>query len=174
MVTKEATAATVKGDIGRITTKLAFAAIVIIQNAMLAAGSPPANDAPINEITQYYVDNSESLTIAVGLVAINMPLLLVFATGIYGHIRSAGHWARLGVGGVFVMAPIFAITTALQASLVFTAGERADQEGLIQLLWTLHSAVFVMNGVALGITLGSLARAAHLARLTPAWAAYLV
>src|SRR3954447_22240061 len=57
---------------------IAFAVSVVIENAVLAVTGAPAYDAPIEEVLAYYAAHRDSVAIASALVALYLPLLLVF------------------------------------------------------------------------------------------------
>ena len=57
--------------------------------------------APIEEVLAYHADNRGPVAIAVGQEALNLPLLLLFVTGLHGLVERRGaagaDWSRLAV-----------------------------------------------------------------------------
>ena len=78
---------------------IAYAVSVVIENAVLGAASAPTYGAPIEEVLAHYAANRDSVAIAAGLVALELPLLLVFVTGLHGLVERRGgagaDWSRL-------------------------------------------------------------------------------
>src|SRR5919199_113624 len=79
---------------------VALAASVAIENAVLAGGGGPSFGAPMEEVLAF-AQNREALEIAVGLQAVELPLLLLFVTGLHGLVGRRGaagtDWSRLAV-----------------------------------------------------------------------------
>ena len=73
---------------------IAFAVSVVMENAVLAGTGAPTFGAPIEEVLAYYAANRDAVAIASSLVALNLPLLLVFVTGLHGLVERRG-----GAGG---------------------------------------------------------------------------
>jgi hypothetical protein len=156
---------------------LGFASLVLFQNVFLLRDSPLA-DASIAEISEFYLENEGAVAVALALVAINIPLLLLFASGftarvqqIAGGIMPLG--GRVGYAGAIGVAITFAVVSTTQAALVANAATLAGEPALTQLLWDLHSGAFAFSQVVLALTLGAFAWAGRSTGLTPAWLAYL-
>src|SRR5207248_5294118 len=95
--------------------------------------------------------------IAVGWVALNIPLLLVFGAAVSRRLERAepaAAWARAGFGGLVLVCAAFTATTLLQATLVARARSLAAA-GQLGLVWDLHSAAFAMSGAALATVLAA-------------------
>lgn len=154
---------------------LAFAAFVILQNAVLLVGNPMPN-ASLADIQDFYETGSGRISIAVGLVALNVLLLIGFgatATKRLERAAAAVVPARAAFAGIIVLAGAFLTTTLLQAVLVTRVDQlvAADQ---LQLLWDIHTAAFAMSATGLGVTLAGLSYGALVAGdLVPRWTAYL-
>ena len=153
---------------------VAFVVLVIVQNAALA-GNAPQFDASVDEIAKYYSENTGTISIAIALVMINLPLLLWFGTGVISKI-----WSRidlqlvvLPLGCLFLLAATFLATTVLQITLVLNEEGLADNASVTNILFDLHNAAFVANMTALGLTLASFSFAAARAGLMPGWTAWL-
>lgn len=151
---------------------IALAASVVIQNAVVQAGAPVFGD-PIEEVLAYYAQNRDSLAIAVGQEAVNLPLLLVFVTGLHGLVSSRGaagtDWSRLAVAAGATLSAIFALGAVSQIAAVLSADGLAEPSPAFELAWQLHAAAFALALPALATTFVGAALAAHAARLTPPW-----
>src|SRR6187431_3137316 len=62
-------------------TAIASAASVLIDNAVVAWAGTPSYAAPIKEVLAFHANHPGAVAIAVGLEALNVPLLLGFLTG---------------------------------------------------------------------------------------------
>ena len=69
---------------------IAFAVSVAIENAVLAGSGGPTYGAPIEEVLAWLADNRVAVAIASSQVALNLPLLLVFVTGLHGLVERRG------------------------------------------------------------------------------------
>ena len=154
---------------------LLFAAGVALQNGVLLAGNPMP-DASLAEIGDFYRNGSGRISVAVGLVAINMVALLVFGSVVTKRLErnaQASVAARVAFGGIILLGGAFLTTTLLQATLVAAVDELAAGNQL-QLLWDVHTAAFVMSAIGLGITLAGLSAGSLLeGNVVPRWTAYM-
>src|SRR6478609_7382845 len=66
---------------------IAFAVSVAIENAVLAGTGARAFGDPIEEVLAYYAANRVSVAIASSAIALSMPLLLMFVTGLHGLVE---------------------------------------------------------------------------------------
>jgi hypothetical protein len=138
---------------------IAFVVSVVIENAVLAVTGAPTFDAPIEEVLAYYAANRDSVAIASGLVALYLPLLLVFVTGLHGLALAAGA----------TLSAIFVLVNVLQIGLAVSAGGLAEPTPEVELVWQVHAAAFALALPTLGTTFIGTALAAHASGLTPAW-----
>src|SRR5918995_7231385 len=80
---------------------IAFAVLVVIENVLFAVTGALSYDAPIEDVLAYYAANRDAVAIVSGLVALYLPLLLVFVTGLHGLVERRGgagaDWSRLAV-----------------------------------------------------------------------------
>src|SRR4051794_27336488 len=80
---------------------IAFAVSVVIENAVDFFPTAPTFGAPIEEGLAYYAATGASVAIATGVVALSLPLLLVFVTGLHGLVERRGgagaEWSRLAL-----------------------------------------------------------------------------
>src|ERR687893_2310671 len=91
---------------------LALAASVVFQNVMFAPGGAPTYAAPLGEVLAYHAENRGTLAVAVGQEAVNLPLLLLFVTGLHGLVQRRGgagaDWSRLAVAAGATLSAVFA------------------------------------------------------------------
>ena len=152
---------------------MALAALVVLENAVLAATGAPSYSAPINDVLDYYAANRGSVAIASGLVAVYLPLLLVCVTGLHGLVERRGgagaDWSRLAVATGASLSATFVLVNVLQVGLALSARGLAEPTPVFELVWQVHAAAFALAMPMLGATLIGTALAAHASRLTPAW-----
>ncbi|GAB3250259.1 hypothetical protein [Kineosporia babensis] len=154
-------------------TAIALAASVTIQNAVVVwAGAPDYGD-PIEKVLAFHAEHRAEVAIAVGLEALNLPLLLGFLTGLHGLVRlrgSAGQdFSRLAVAAGASLAAVFALYAVMWNGVVLSAGELAEPTPEFELAWQLHAAAFALALPALGTTFIGAALAAQASGLTPPW-----
>ena len=152
---------------------IALAASVAIQNAMFVGVDAPAYGDPIEEVLAWHAQNRVAVAIAVGLEALNLPLLLGFVTGLHGLVGRRGgagaDWSRLAVAAGATLSAVYALYAVLWIGIVLSAGELAEPSPTFELAWQLHAAAFALALPALGTTFIGAALAAHASGLTPAW-----
>jgi hypothetical protein len=154
-------------------TAIALAASMAIQNAVFAWTGPPTYGDPIEEVLAWHAQNRVTVAIAVGLEALNVPLLLGFVTGLHGLVGRRGgagaDWSRLAVAAGATLSAVFAFYAVLWDGVVLSAGELTEPSPTFELAWQLHAAAFALALPALGTTFIGAALAAHASGLTPAW-----
>src|SRR5690349_20993865 len=152
---------------------IAFAVLVVIENAVLAVTGALPYSAPIEEVLAYYAANRDAVAIASGLVALYLPLLLVFVTGLHGLVQRRGgagtDWSRLAVAAGATLSAIFVLVNVLQIGLTLSASGLAEPTPEFALVWHAHAAAFALTLPMLGTTCISSALAAHASGLTPPW-----
>jgi hypothetical protein len=152
---------------------IAFAVSMAIQNAMFVGVDAPAYGDPIEEVLAWHAQNRVVVAIAVGLEALNVPLLLGFLTGLHGLVGRRGgagaDWSRLAVAAGATLSAVMAFYAVLWDGVVLSAGELAEPSPVFQLAWQMHAASFALSLPALGTTFIGAALAAHASRLTPPW-----
>lgn len=162
-------------DRGRLVgaAAIAFAVLVVIENVLFAVAGAPPYDAPIEEVQAYYAANRDAVAIVSGLVALYLPLLLVFVTGLHGLVERRGgagaDWSRLAVAAGATVSANFVLVNVLQIGLALSAGGLAEPTPAFELVWQLHAAAFALVLPMLGTTFIGAALAAHASGLTPAW-----
>jgi hypothetical protein len=152
---------------------IAVAVSVVIENAVLAGTGAPSYGAPIEDVLAYYAANRYAVAIASGLVALYLPLLLLFVTGLHGLVERRGgqgaEWSRLAVAAGASLSAIFVLVNVLQIGLALSADRLAELLPVFELFWQVHAAAFAMALPMLGATFVGSALAAHASGLTPAW-----
>lgn len=147
-----------------------FAVGVLLQNAILLQGMPLPG-AEIDDVLAFYTSKRAPASIATGWVAINIPLLLAFGSGISERLARdprSSLWARVGLVATVLLAAAFSVTTALQALLLARA-EALHAASLLGVIWDLHTAAFAMSGTALAVVLGAFSLGARATPVVPKW-----
>ena len=154
-------------------TAIALAASVAVQNAVLISTGAPGYGDPITEVLAFHAEQRGAVAIAVGLEALNLPLLLGFVTGLHGILRRRGgrgaDWSRLAVAAGASAAAVLAFYAVLWDGVVLSAGELTEPSPELVLTWQMHAAAFAWALSALGTTLIGAALATHAAGMTPPW-----
>src|SRR5918999_1465514 len=152
---------------------VALAASVAVQNAMFAPGGAPTYAAPLGEVLAYHAENRGTLAVAVGQEAVNLPLLLLFVTGLHGLVQRRGgagaDWSRLAVAAGATLSAIFALVISTHIAVVLAADGLAEPTPAFELVWQLHAAAFALALPALGATFIGAALATHASGLTRPW-----
>jgi len=154
-------------------TAIALAVSLVVQNAVVASAGAPAYGDPIREVLAFHAQHRGAVAFANGLEALNLPLLLVFLTGLHGLVGRRGgagaDWSRLAVAAGATLSAVFALYAVLWNGVVLSAGELAEPSPVFELVWQLHAAAFALVLPALGTTLIGAALATHAISLTPRW-----
>ncbi len=91
---------------------IAYAASMIVQNALFAVTGAPDYSAPLGAGLTYHAENQGALTVTAGLEAVNMVLLLLFVTALHGLVQRRGvagtDWSRLAVAAGATLSALFA------------------------------------------------------------------
>ena len=152
---------------------IALVASLVIQNAVLVWAGAPGFGDPIEKVLAFHAEHRGAVAIAVGSEALNLPLLLVFVTGLHGLVGRRGgagaDWSRLAVAAGATLAALFALYAVLWNGVVLSAGELAEPSPLFELVWHLHAGAFALALSALGTTFIGAALAAHASRLVAPW-----
>jgi len=152
---------------------IAFAVLVVIENVLFAVTSALPYGAPIEEVLAYYAANRGAVAIVSALVALYLPLLLVFVTGLHGLVERRGgagaDWSRLALAAGATLSAIFVLVNVLQIGLAVSAGGLAEPTSAFELVWQIHAAAFAMALPTMGTTCIGAALATHASGLTPAW-----
>ena len=154
-------------------TAIASAALVVIDNAVVTWAGTPGYWDPIKEVLAFHADNRAAVAIAVGLEALNVPLLLGFLIGLHGLVGRRGgagaDWSRLAVAAGATLSAVMAFYAVLWDGVVLSAVGLTEPSPTFELAWQMHAAAFAWSLPALGTTFIGAALAAHASGLTPAW-----
>ena len=154
-------------------TAIASAAAVLIDNVVVGWVNSPTYAAPMKEVLAFHANHPGVVAIAVGLEALNVPLLLGFLTGLHGLVRRRGgagaDWSRLAVAAGATLSAVTALYAVLWEGVVLSAGELTEPSPGLELAWQMHAAAFAWSLPALGTTFIGAALATHAIRLTPPW-----
>ena len=154
-------------------TAIASAAAVLIDNVVVGWVNSPTYAAPMKEVLAFHANHPGAVATAVGLEALNVPLLLLFLTGLHGLVGRRGgagaHWSRLAMAAGASFSAVTAFYAVLWDGVVLSAGELTEPSPVLQLAWHMHAAAFAWSLPALGTTFIGAALAAHAIRLTPPW-----
>jgi hypothetical protein len=163
---------------------LAYAASMIVQNAMFVGGvaqllglgdgtSAPTYGDPLGVVLAYHAANRGAVAVAAGLEALNMLLLLLFVTGLHGLVQRRGgagaDWSRLAAAAGSTLSVLSALTIATHIAVVLVAVGLTEPTPAFALIWQLHAAVFALALPALGATFIGAALATHASGLTRPW-----
>jgi len=154
-------------------TAIASAAAVLIDNVVVGWVNSPTYAAPMKEVLAFHANHPGAVATAVGLEALNVPLLLLFLTGLHGLVGRRGgagaHWSRLAMAAGASFSAVTAFYAVLWDGVVLTAGDLTEPSPVLELAWQMHAAAFAWSLPALGTTFIGAALAAHAIRLTPPW-----
>jgi hypothetical protein len=152
---------------------IAFAVLVAIENVLFAVTGALTYGAPIEEVLAYYAANRDSVAIVSGLVALYLPLLLVFLTGLHGLVERRGgagaDWSRLALAAGATLSATLVLFNVLQIGLAISAGGLDEPTHAFEIVWQIHGAAFGLALPMLGVTCIGGAIAAHASGLTPTW-----
>src|ERR687891_971692 len=150
---------------------VALAASVVFQNVMFTGA--PSYAAPLGEVLAYHAENRGAVAVAVGQEAVNLPLLLLFVTGLHGLVQRRGgagaDWSRLAVAAGATLSAVFALVITTHIAVVLAADGLAEPTPAFELVWQLHAAAFALVLPALGATFIGAALATHASGLTWPW-----
>ena len=154
-------------------TAIASAAAVLIDNVVVGRVNSPTYGAPMKEVLAFHADHPGVVAISVGLEALNVPLLLLFVTGLHGLVGRRGgagaDWSRLAVAAGATFSAVVAFYAVLWDGVVLSAGELTEPSPVLELAWQMHAAAFAWSLPALGTTFIGAALATHASGLTPPW-----
>jgi len=154
-------------------TAIASAAAVLIDNVVVGWVNSPTYAAPMKEVLAFHANHPGVVAIAVGLEALNLPLLLLFLTGLHGLVGRRGgagaDWSRLAMAAGATLSAVTAFYAVLWDGVVLAAGDLTEPSPVLELAWHMHAAAFAWSLPALGTTFIGAALATHAIRLTPPW-----
>jgi hypothetical protein len=148
---------------------LGFAAVIVLANVIMVPTGLPTTGADTADAIAYFSTNRGVVGVASALTPAAWALSTVFAAGAVAALwrsdRERGEaWSLVGFAGVLLQNGAFAAVVALRLALA------DDPTGV---LWSLHDALFTLNGVFLALALVGLSVSGRHAGLIPAWHARL-
>ena len=153
-------------------TAIALVVSVVIQNAVLASGAPTYSD-PMTQVLTFHSEHRGLVTLAVGLEALNVPLLLGFVTGLHGLVTHRGRsglgGSRLAVAAAATASSAFVLYAVLWMGVVLSARDLSAPTDTLEVIWRMHAAAFGFALAALGATFAGAAWAASASGLTRGW-----
>ena len=106
---------------------------------MVSSAGTTTYAAPIKEVLAFHAENRAAVAIAVRLEALNLPLLLLFVTGLHGLVGRRGaagaDWSRLAVAAGATFSAVTAFYAVLSDGVVLSAGELAEPSPVLELAW---------------------------------------
>lgn len=153
-------------------TAIALVVSVVIQNVVLASGAPTYSD-PMTQVLTFHSEHRGLVTLAVGLEALNVPLLLGFVTGLHGLVTRRGRsglgGSRLAVAAAATASSAFVLYAVLWMGVVLSARDLTAPTDTLEVIWRMHAAAFGRALAALGATFAGAAWAASASGLTRGW-----
>ncbi|ROP40402.1 hypothetical protein [Saccharothrix texasensis] len=148
---------------------LGFATLIVLANVIMVPTGLPTTGADTAEVIAYFSANRGAVGVASALTPAAWASSTVFAAGAVAALwrsdRERGEaWSLVGFAGVLLQNGAFAAVTALRLAAA------DDPTGA---LWSLHDALFTLNGVFLASALVGLSLSGRHAGLIPAWHARL-
>ncbi|MEU4768742.1 hypothetical protein AB0H12_36385 [Actinosynnema sp. NPDC023794] len=148
---------------------LGFAALIVLANVIMVPTGLPKTGADAAEVIAYFSANRGVVGVGSALTPAAWALSTVFAAGAVAALwrsdRGRGEaWSLVGFAGVLLQNGAFAGVTALRLAV-------ADDPG--GALWSLHDALFTLNGVFLALALLGFSVGGRHAGLVPVWQARL-
>lgn len=151
---------------------LAYAASVVVQNAMFGSTAPDYS-TPLSTVLTYHADNQSALAITSGLETTNMVLLLLFVTLLHGLVQRRGgkgsDGSRLAVVAGATLSSLSALLIATHIAVIVIANGLTEPNTAFEIMWRLHAAVLALMLPALGATFIGAAFATHASGLTRPW-----
>ena len=153
-------------------TAIALVVSVVIQNVVLASGAPTYSD-PMTQVLTFHSQHRGLVTLAVGLEALNVPLLLGFVTGLHGLVTRRGRsglgGSQLAVAAAATASSAFVLYAVLWMGVVLSARDLTAPTDTLEVIWRMHAAAFGFALAALGATFAGAAWAASASGLTRGW-----
>lgn len=153
-------------------TAIALVVSLVVQNAVLASGAPTYGD-PMTQVLAFHAEHRVAVGVAVGLEALNVPLLLGLVTGLHGIVarrgRAGADWSRLAVAAAATTCTAFILYAVLWIGVVLYAQDLTAPTPTFEVIWRMHAAAFAFALAAVGVTFAGAALATTASGLAPAW-----
>lgn len=152
---------------------IAFAVLWVIENVLFAVTDAPSYGDPIEDVLAYYAANHVTVAVISGLVALYLPLLLVFLAGLHGLVTRRGgagaDWSRLALAAGATLSATLVLFNVLQIGFALSAGGPAEPKYAFEIVWQIHAAAFGLALPMVAATCIGGAIATHSSGLTPTW-----
>lgn len=153
---------------------ITYAASLAIQNVLAAATGAPSYADNLADVLAFHATHRNAVAAAVGLEALNLPLLLAFLARLHMLVvrRRGGSGAlasRLALAAGSTLSAAFMMYAAAWIGVVLYARTYTEASPALQLAWQMHAAAFALSMPALGTTFIGAAFAGHSSGLTPPW-----
>lgn len=152
---------------------IGFAVLWVTENALFAATGAVPYDAPTEDVLAFYAGGRNTIAVISGLVALYLPLLLVFVAGLpsLGERRGGGgaEWSHLAVAAGATLSATLVLFNVTQIGLALSAPGLAEPTQAFKLVWQIHAAAFGLALPMAGMTCIGAALATHESGLTPPW-----
>jgi hypothetical protein len=150
---------------------IGFATLIVLANVILLPAGAPSTGAGLDEVLGFFGANSAVLGVASALTPAAWALATVFGAVTVAAARRSGDpgaqaWSLTGFAGIVAQNVTFLSVVALRLALTSPG---ARDERVAGALWTLHDAVFTLNGTFLALALVGLSIGGRRARLIRRW-----
>ncbi|WP_459958823.1 hypothetical protein [Nocardia sp. IFM 10818] len=150
---------------------IGFALVILGVNLALLPIRPPTTGAAIDKVAAFYTDHGDSAGAIMAVIPLGWILSTVFAASGVAALwsterRTVSAWALVGFAGVLLQNGAFAMVVALRSALAATPDHSTPA---IAGLWTLHDAIFLLNGTFLALALLGFSLAGRHADLLRPW-----
>ncbi|WP_223178666.1 2-oxoglutarate/malate transporter [Streptomyces boluensis] len=134
---------------------IGFAAMIVLGNAVMVPAGLPLSGAEIDEVTTFFATQGTAVGIGSALAPAGWILATLFGAGALAALwrseQGRGEaWSLLGFAGLALQNVTFAGVVATRLALTSTASHDASATTA---LWSLHDAVFTLNGTFLALAL---------------------
>ncbi|GIG66133.1 DUF4386 family protein [Phytomonospora endophytica] len=151
-----------------------FAALIVLGNAVLVPAGMPVTGTETGEVLAFFAGERTAVGLAAALTPLTWVLAALFGAGAVRALWDAEHerrqaWALAGLAGLILQNALFAVVIAIRLALASTE----HSEDAARALWSLHDAVFTLNGTFLALAMVGLSLAGLRAGLIPRWHAAL-
>jgi hypothetical protein len=156
---------------------IGFAAVILLVNALvLVPAGLPSTGSEIRDVVTFFGHQGTAVGIGHAFTPLAWTLSTVFAAGAvaaaWDSERSRGEaWALVGFTGVITQNVAVAVVTAIRLALADVSA--ATDGGTVAGLWSLHEALFTLNGTFLALALVGLSISGVRSGLIGAWHATL-
>lgn len=134
---------------------LGFAFLIVLVNVFLVPAGFPPTGAETGEVIEFFTTNKDIVGIASTLTPLAWVLATLFGAGAVSELwpaeRNRGEaWSLVGFAGLLLQNATFTAVVAIRLALASTTAH--DSTATAE-LWTLHDAVFTLNGTFLALAL---------------------